>query len=70
LPSAALIDAADGGDAGGEAGPGEGADVVASLPGDDPLPPQEATPAISKTSETRRAADAAWRAVGTSVPFV
>jgi len=51
-----------GGDAGGVAVPGAGAEVASVAADGDPLPPQEATPAISNARVTRRTVDAAFSA--------
>jgi hypothetical protein len=73
MPRAALIAAARegaGGVAGGVALPVAGGDV-ASVAGDgDPLPPQEATPAISIAMASRRTVDAALNALDISLPFL
>jgi hypothetical protein len=76
-PRAALIAAADedegaagdgagdgDGDAGEGAGPGDGVGAPPASGDGDPLPPQEATPAIRRASASRRAVEAAFRAVG------
>jgi hypothetical protein len=56
--------------AGGVALPGAGG-VVASVAGDgDPLPPQEATPAISIAMASRRTVDVALNALDISFPFL